>query len=180
MADLDSSAFDGSQRIDIAVHENGISATIRKIHQAAKALQVLSPEAAMSLRGEALRLGEHLETVVKGAAVVALQTAVQTSPVDTGMLRANWQVSVGKGRFRAYEVQGTDPQGVETIMAGTMEIENAERQPGESYFIYNAAHHAVACEQGHSQQAPNGMTALARQAAEQYAHNRRIALRGKL
>src|SRR5690606_39014723 len=92
VADLDSSACDGSQRIDIAVHENGISATIRKIHQAAKALQVLSPEAAMSLRGEALRLGEHLETVVKGAAVVALQTAVQTSPVDTGMLRANWQV----------------------------------------------------------------------------------------
>lgn len=177
---FESEDFDGSQRIDIAIHENGISATIRKIHQAAKALQVLSPEAAMSLRGEALRLGEHLETVVKGAAKVVLQTAVQMSPVDTGQMRANWQVSVGKGRFRAYEVQGTDKDGVETIVNGSMEIDAADRQPGESYFIYNAAHHAVALENGWSQQAPAGMTALARQAGEQWATNRRLSLRGKL
>lgn len=177
---FDSSDFDGSQRIDIAVHENGIAATIRKIHQAAAAVSKLSPEAAMSLRGEALRLGEHLESVVKGAAKVVLQTAVQVSPVDTGMMRANWQVSCGKGRFRAYEVQGTDKDGIETIMAGTAEIDAADRQPGESYFIYNAAHHAVALENGWSAQAPAGMTALARQAGETWAHNKRIALRGKL
>jgi len=179
MAEFDSSGFDGSHRIDIAVHENGIAATIRKIHQAAAAVAVLSPEAAMSLRGEALRLGESLEAVVKGAAKVVLQTAVQTSPVDTGMMRANWQISVGKGRFRAYEVQGTDKDGVETIVNGSMEIDASDRKPGESYFIYNAAHHAKALEEGWSAQAPAGMTALARQAGEQFAHNRRIALRGK-
>lgn len=180
MAEFDSSEFDGSQRIDIAVHENGISAVIRKIHQAAKAVQVLSPEAAMSLRGEALRLGEHMESVCKGAAIVALQTAVQVSPLDTGMLKANWQISVGKGRFRAYEVQGVDKDGIETILAGTANIENSDRQPGESYFIYNAAHHAVACENGWSAQAPGGMTTLAKQSAEAYVTNKRIALRGKL
>jgi hypothetical protein len=180
MADFDSSDFDGSQRVDIAIHENGIAATIRKIHQAAAAVAVLSPEAAMSLRGEALRLGEHLESVVKGAAKVVLQTAVQVTPVDTGMARANWQIAVGKGRYRAYEVIGTDKDGVETIMAGTQEIENADRKPGESYFVYNAAHHIVALENGWSAQAPAGMTALARQAGEQWAHNKRIALRGKL
>lgn len=180
MAEFDSSDFDGSQRIDISVHENGISAVIRKIHQAAAAAAVLSPEAAMSLRGEALRLGEHLETVVRGAAKVVLQTAVQVSPLDTGLLRSNWQISVGKGRFRAYEVTEVDPDGIRTITAGSQEIDNADRQPGESFFVYNAAHHAIACEKGHSGQAPAGMTALARQAGISYAHKRRIDLRGKL
>jgi hypothetical protein len=180
MPEIDSSAFDGSQRVEIAIHENGIAATIRKIHQASAAIAVLSPEAAMSLRGEALRLGEHLESIVKGAAKVVLQTAVQTSPLDTGLLKANWQTAKGKGRYRAYEVQDTDKTGVETIVNGSQEIDNMDREPGESIFVYNAAHHAIACEFGHSAQAPNGMTALAKQAGEAWAHNKRIALRGKL
>ncbi len=175
---LGADEFDGSQRIDISVNESGISAVIRKIHQAAAACQVLSPEAAMSLRGEALRLSQHLETVVKGAAKVVLQTAVQVTPVDTGAARANWQVAVGKGRYRAYEVTETDKEGVTTIQDGTQEIESSDRQPGESFFIYNAAHHIVALENGHSGQAPNGMTYLARQAGEQYARNKQINFKG--
>src|ERR1043165_934501 len=161
-----SSDFDGSQRIDIAVSEQGISAVIRKTNQMAAAIQRLDPDVAMSLRGEALRLGQHLESIVRGSAVVALQTAVLTSPVDTGLLRSNWTVKVNKTRPASYPTNEVDPDGVRTIEEGTATINNAEREPGQIYWISNSAPHAVACERGHSSQAPQGMTELARQAGE--------------
>jgi hypothetical protein len=172
--------FDGSRRIEIAIHENGAYAAVRKVNQAAAALAILDPQAAMSLRGEALRLGEHLESVVKGAAKVALQVAVQVSPVDTGELRANWEVRTGRGRHTVIPTKERDRDGISTITAGTMEIDAADRQPGQSFFIVNSAAHAWACEMGHSRQAPQGMTQLAAQAAEVWASRQRIAKRGKL
>lgn len=171
--------FSGEDRLDIAISEQGASAIIRKINQAAAACQRLSPEAAMSLRGEALRLGVHLESVVKGAAKVALTTAVRSSPVDTGNLRANWQTFIGVGRFTARATPETDKDGQKTIDEGIMEIDAADREPGQSYFIVNAAAHAVACEMGHSQQAPFGMTALAKVAAEAYVRSANSAEKGK-
>lgn len=176
----DSSDFDGSSRLDIAISEQGASAAIRKVNQLAAACQKLSPEAAMSLRGEALRLGEHLESIVKGAAKVALQTAVQVSPVDTGLLRSNWSCKVNKTRPASHFTPETDPDGIRTIEEGTSVIDNADRQPGEIIWVSNSAPHALACEKGHSSQAPNGMTALAVQAAESYVSRQRIAKRGKL
>lgn len=180
MAKFGEESFDGSHRIDITINESGASGAIRGIHQAADLLRRLSPEAAMSLRGEALRLGEHLDSIVKGAAKVALQTAIEKSPVDTGLFRGNWQVKSGRGRFTARPTPEVDPVGVETLEAGLMEIEATERKPGDSFFITNAAHHARALDEGWSQQAPAGVTALAAQAAETWASRQRIAKRGKL
>ncbi len=177
---LGSDEFDGSQRLDIAVAENGASAVIRKLNQIAAACQKLDPGVAMSLRGEALRLGENLENVVRGAAVVALQTAVLSSPVDTGLLRSNWAVKINKSRPASYFTPETDKDGFRTIEEGTAVINNTEREAGQIVWISNSAPHSVACEHGHSNQAPNGMTKLAIQASNQYVHNKRIALRGKL
>ncbi len=165
---LDSDSFDGSQRLDIAVSENGASGVIRKMNQIAASLQRLSPEAAMSLRGEALRLGVHLESVVRGAAKVALKTAVLSTPVDSGLARAGWAVKVNRQTPQSYPTPETDRDGQRTIDEGTIIIDNADRQAGEIYFISNSQHHIVALERGHSLQAPNGMTALAKQAAESY------------
>ena len=172
--------FDGSQRLDISVSEQGIDGVIRKMNQIAAAAQRLSPEAAMSLRGEALRLGEHLESVVRGAAVVALQTAVISTPVDTGLARAGWTVKVNKQSPQSHPTPETDREGLRTIEEGTTIINNTDREPGEIYWISNSQHHITALEAGHSGQAPNGMTILAKQAGESYARNKRINFRGKL
>lgn len=171
--------FSGEDRIDIAVTEAGASAIIRKINQAAAACQRLSPEAAMSLRGEALRLGLHLESLVKGAAKVALTTAVRSSPVDTGNLRANWQTFVGVGRFTARPTPETDKSGEKTIEEGIMTIDAADREAGQGYYIVNTAAHATACESGHSSQAPFGMTKLAVMAAEAYVRSANSANKSK-
>jgi hypothetical protein len=171
--------FSGEDRIDIAVTESGASAIIRKINQAAAACQRLSPEAAMSLRGEALRLGIHLESLVKGAAKVALETAVMTSPVDTGNLRGSWEVFIGVGRFTARSTPETDKDGQRTIEEGTTKIDNTDREAGQGYYIVNAAPHAVACEMGHSQQAPFGMTKLAVLRAESYVRSANAANKSK-
>lgn len=176
----DASGFDGSNRLDIAVSEQGASGVIREMHKIAAACQRLSPEAAMSLRGEALRLGEHLESVVKGAAVVALQTAVMATPVDTGLARAGWTVKVNKTRPQSHPTPETDRDGIKTIEEGTTIINNEEREPGEVYWISNSQHHIVALERGWSAQAPQGMTELAVQAAESYVTRQRIVKRGKL
>src|SRR5687767_4158194 len=115
MAELTSGDFQGENRLDIAVSENGASAVIRKMNAIAAACQKLDPGVAASLRGEALRLGENMEAVVKGAAVVALQTAVVSSPVDTGLLRSNWAVKINKSRPQSHFTPETDKDGLRTI-----------------------------------------------------------------
>jgi hypothetical protein len=172
--------FSGEERLDIAVSENGASACIRKAHAVAAAFQKLDPGVAEYLRGEALRLGEHLESVVKGAAVVALQTAVLRTPVDTGLARSNWSVRVTKTRPATPPTPETDRDGIRTIEEGTAIINTTDRQPGEIVWISNSAHHIVALEKGWSKQAPEGMTALAVQAAEDYVTRQRLQKRGKL
>jgi hypothetical protein len=179
MAKLGSESFDGSHRLDISVSEQGIDGVIRKMNQIAAAVQRLSPEAAMSLRGEALRLGEHLESVVRGAAVVTLQTAVLSTPVDTGLARAGWTVKITRQSPQSHPTPETDRDGLRTIEEGTTTINNTDREPGEIYWISNSQHHIRALEEGHSGQAPNGMTTLAKQAGTAYARNKRINFRGK-
>lgn len=172
--------FTGEARLDIGIGENGASAVIRKMNQIAAACQRLSPEVAMSLRGEALRLGESLEGVVKTAAKIALQEVVRNTPVDTGLARANWTVKCNRQTPQSHPTPETDKDGIRTIMEGTMEIDAADRQPGELYWISNSAAHITALEHGHSGQAPNGMTKLAIQSTNDYLNRQRIFKRGKL
>jgi hypothetical protein len=176
-AELD---FSGEARIDIAVSEQGISSTLRRLNQVAAAFQRLDPGVALSLRGEALRLGENMESVVKGAAVIALQVAVQSTPVDTGLARAGWTVRVNQNRPGSHPTPETDKEGIRTIEEGTTVIEGTDRKEGQIYWISNSQFHITALEHGHSRQAPNGMTEQARLAAEQYVTRRRLNLRGKM
>lgn len=173
-------SFDGTQRIDVSVSEQGIESCVRGVEQIAAAFQQIDPDVAMSLRGEALRLGEHLESVVKGAAVVALQTAVISTPLDTGLARGNWRVKINKTRPGSAPTEDTDPTGLETIAKGTFIINNTKRQPGQVIWISNSAHHISALEAGWSKQAPAGMTLLAKSAAEAYVTRRRLEKRGRL
>jgi hypothetical protein len=180
MASITSADFQGENRLDIAISEQGASAVIKKMHTIAAACQKLDPGVAASLRGEALRLGEEMESVCRGAAVVALQTAVMSTPVDTGLARSGWACKVNKSRPQSHPTPEVDPVGLKTIEEGTFVINNAERQPGEIFWISNSQAHIVALEKGHSRQAPNGMTKLAVQAAETFVSRNRILKRGKL
>ena len=169
----------GTHRVDISVSEKGIDSQIRKMNQIAAAIQKLSPEAAMSLRGQALRLGVHLESIVKGAAEVVLETAVMATPVDTGLARAGWTVKINKQSPQSHPTPEVDPTGERTIAEGRTIIQNEEREAGQVYFISNSQHHAVILEEGWSKQAPYGMTKLAAQAGEAYARARGAELRNK-
>lgn len=180
MAEITSGDFQGENRLDIAISEQGASAVIRKMHAIAAACQKLDAGVAASLRGEALRLGEEMESVCRGAAVVALQAAVMSTPVDTGLARAGWACRVNKTRPQSHPTPETDKDGVSTIEEGTSVINDAKREPGEIFWISNSQHHITALEKGHSSQAPNGMTDLAVQAANAYVSRQRILKRGKL
>lgn len=177
MADF---TFDGSERLDLAISEQGASACIRKTNQIAAAFQKLDPGVAMSLRGEALRLGEHLESIVRGAAVVALQVVVQVTPEDTSLAKSNWAVKINKSRPASHPTAELDPGGLRAIEEGTAVINNTERQEGQIIWISNSAHHIVSLEKGWSKQAPNGMTEQAKQASDQYVTRKRLAQRGKM
>lgn len=171
--------FQGTARIDIAVSESGISSVMRKIEQAAAASQRLSPEAAMSLRGEALRLSIHLENIVKEAAKVALRTVVKATPHDTGLARGNYTVKINATKPGSYPTKDTDYEGDQTIEAGIMEIDAADRQAGQVYWISNSAHHITSLENGWSQQAPFGMTSIAKIAADNYVREAGATLKNK-
>ncbi len=175
-AELD---FTGEARVDVAISENGMSSVIRKINQLAAASQKLDPGVAASLRGEALRLGLHMESIVKDAAKLALRTVVKTTPHDTGLARANWTVRINQSRPASLPTQETDYEGDETIATGELEIDATDRQPGQIVWISNSAPHITGLEHGHSSQAPSGMTALAKVTVDAYVRRRGIELKGK-
>lgn len=164
--------FDGSQRVDLAISENGASAAIRKMNSVAAAFQKLDPGVAASLRGTALNLHQHLESLVKGAAIVALQEVVMRTPEDTSLAKSNWAVKINKGAPQSHPTAELDPGGLRSIEEGTATINNTEREPGQIVWISNSAHHIQALEIGWSGQAPNGMTQLAKLAAENYVRRK--------
>lgn len=172
--------FTGEARIDIAISENGASSCVRRVEQMAAVFQRIDPGVAASLRGQALNLHQHLESIVKGAAKVALQAAVKATPEDTSLARSNWTVKVNQSRPASVPTKELDPGGERSIQEGLAVIDNTERQPGQVYWISNSAHHITALERGHSTQAPNGMTKIAKLRAENYVRRRqRESMKGK-
>lgn len=153
-----------SDRIDIAVSEQGASTCVRALNQLADSSMKLSPSLAKSLRGRALRLGESLEKTVQSAAIVILDTVVHRTPHDTGEARANWVAAIRISRPPNTPTKETDYDGDATVAKGVAVIQNTKRQPGQIVFISNSAPHIVPLNEGHSKQAPAGFVELAVQA----------------
>jgi hypothetical protein len=86
-----------------------------------------------------------------------LSEIVQRSPVDTGRFRANNQVSIGSADYS--ELSAVDISGAATIQQGSAVI--AQGRPYSVIYIQNNLSYAEALENGHSQQAPAGVYALA-------------------
>jgi len=96
---------------------------------------------------------ERTEKVFRGTALSLLGKVILRTPVDTGRLRGNWQVNIGKAPTGTTE--DTDQNGGPTINKGGFVIDGL--QIGKSLFIVNNLEYAEDIENGGSNQAPAGM-----------------------
>jgi len=97
------------------------------------------------------------EQVVRAASIRILSRLVLMSPVDTGRFRGNWQVTFEAAASEP--VTAIDPDGSETIAAGSVIIETFRVGMNAVYFT-NALPYAYRLEMGHSDQAPGGMVRI--------------------
>src|SRR5690606_10449361 len=90
------------------------------------------------------------------AVVLASQSIVSMSPVDTGRFRANWNYSVGAPDESTS--LWVDPTGGLTIRKIIAQSRGAKA--GYVYYLTNALPYAQRLENGWSKQAPQGMVRL--------------------
>lgn len=163
-----------SDGILIEVNEKGSSKVIKTIEDLSKTMAALSPKAAASLRGAALRVRVNTDKLVSAVAIKTLQVLVQKTPIDTGAAKGHWHLSVGQSpEVKPVSMGSFDsPEGV--VSKGLATLTTMQRQPGESVFIANPLPYIVPLDQGWSGQAPSGMTAQALQAGRDVASNKKI------
>ena len=100
-------------------------------------------------------LPEAVAEASRDLATRLLDGVVTRTPVDTGLARANWQVTVGRPAIGT--LTGTDKDGRRTRSRGRRVIASAG--PFETIWIVNNLPYVVELEQGSSAKAPAGMVA---------------------
>lgn len=119
-----------------------------------------------------IKTEKDMDLAVRALVLELFSLVVERSPVDTGTFRANWQVSLG------------------TPMTGTLDEEDKEGavainriaevvlglKAGDTIYLANNLPYALALEEGHSDQAPNGMVALTMQELKDVAKGLGIEL----
>lgn len=98
----------------------------------------------------------NMDAAVRQAVVLASQSIVSMSPVDTGRFRANWNYSVGAPDESTS--LWVDPTGGRTIRKIIAQSRGAKA--GYVYYLTNALPYAQRLENGWSKQAPQGMVKL--------------------
>jgi hypothetical protein len=99
-----------------------------------------------------------VDDTVRKVALLANQTLIMATPVDTGRARANWQVSINAEVDS--EVESTDAQGAMTRNKGVI-----DGYRGGELLIQNNVPYIGALNNGSSAQAPAGFVEKALQAA---------------
>lgn len=102
------------------------------------------------------KVEQRVAQVTRWVALEALRRAVLKSPVDTGRFRGNWQTAVSVRPDGTLDV--LDPSGSATLAEGSRNI--SQLQPYEVVYLSNNVEYAAALEDGHSQQAPQGVVAV--------------------
>ena len=102
-------------------------------------------------------LDQDVATVHKKVALDLLSGVVKKTPVDTGRARASWKVGVGS-LDPTVAAEGSGPPADAVIGAGESKIE-AQKDPQRTW-ITNSLPYIGALENGHSNQAPQGMVAV--------------------
>ena len=78
------------------------------------------------------------------------------SPVKYGRFRGNWQVAIGSVPSGTLEID--DLTGIATVSKADLKLMGAKA--GDTIYLANNLPYAIPLEEGHSQQAPQGMVAL--------------------
>lgn len=115
----------------------------------------------------ARELGRDVDRVVRSVALAADQAVVFATPVDKGVARSNWRVSVGTpsvGTIGAYSPG--DGLGIGEAANAQAAIAQAlaaiaARRPGQSIFIVNNLPYIQRLNDGSSAQAPAGFVEAA-------------------
>lgn len=110
-------------------------------------------EFARNLNRRAERLQKNAEDATRASAIAIVETAVLTTPVDTGQARGGWIATIGGPSFAE---GGIDPVGGGTIGAATAVV-GGWREGAGAIFIANNVAHIVPLNNGSSAQAPQGM-----------------------
>lgn len=95
------------------------------------------------------------ENVARRAFTELFSNIIVSTPVDTGRLRGNWQISESFGS----DETGIRDRGGRTTIARVKGFLNGYDMKGPIAFFNNVPY-AVRIEQGHSKQAPVGMVAV--------------------
>lgn len=99
-------------------------------------------------------LEDNTEKFVRALGLEAMGRLMRKTPVDTGRARANWNASVGSPKREVDEdLRASDVRSQQQ----SAEQEIAEFGPGESLYLTNALPYIPPLEDGHSDQAPQGM-----------------------
>jgi hypothetical protein len=91
--------------------------------------------------------------VLRGTSLDIASAVIMRTPVDTGRLRANWQVQINS--VPSGEITETDASGGKTQRKAKSEIDKAK--VADSIFLVNNLPYAEVIENGSSDQAPAGM-----------------------
>lgn len=101
---------------------------------------------------------DKVETVVKASAFQLFRAIVLKTPVDTGHLAYNWQVSINKPKLE--ELEGVDPDKSGTISRGEGEVAKWTLTD-RSIWITNNVDYALKIEYyGSKIKAPQGMVRI--------------------
>lgn len=102
------------------------------------------------------RVPAQAALIMQKIASQALRGVVFASPVDTGRFRGNWQMQ--QGGPAASVLERTDPSGSVTMAAGEAVIARATIDA--PLWMTNNVPYAGRLEDGHSQQAPEGVLGI--------------------
>lgn len=116
------------------------------------------------------RIEKNINTTVRKTAIVASQTVIHATPVDTGRARGNWFVGVG-APIRD-ESDDTDQSGTNRINANNSKINT--RKSRQTIFISNNLPYIQKLNEGSSSQAPANFVEQAVQIAANFIRRSKV------
>lgn len=106
-------------------------------------------------------------TVIRKVVLSILEGVTKRTPVDTGIARASWQVSINTERQSMVDIERTYTPDQATQIVRRKYYKTSRLKPGDQVLIYNNIPYIVYLEYGSSDQAPNGMLRVTVQEAKQ-------------
>ena len=126
------------------------------------------------LRQIGKRIEKNAVDIVRRAALAGDQTAVTTTPVDTGRARSNWSVSIGSRDLTGLDEPDSPTQGQDGALAQGRRVVQTWELGAGTIFIQNNLPYIQRLEDGYSAQAPAGMLQSSRLAIEEVVRQGRL------